>query len=44
MKEDKSGFWESNGFHNNTNPFKEKRFSNDDMYLPEDEWEKKDFD
>ncbi len=44
MKEDKSGFWESNGFHNEADPFKEERFSNDDMYLPEDEWEKKDFD
>lgn len=44
MKENREGFWEQNGFHNIAEPFKEQRFSSDDMYLPEDEWVGKDFD
>ncbi|MFB5676291.1 sulfite oxidase-like oxidoreductase [Paenibacillus terreus] len=38
MKEDRPGFWESNGFHNTADPFKEQRFSSDEYYMPEDEW------
>jgi len=44
MTENHKGFWEQNGFHNIAEPFKEQRFSSDDMYLPEDEWVGKDFD
>jgi DMSO/TMAO reductase YedYZ molybdopterin-dependent catalytic subunit len=44
MKENREGFWEQNGFHNIAEPFKEQRFSSDNMYLPEDEWVGKDFD
>jgi DMSO/TMAO reductase YedYZ molybdopterin-dependent catalytic subunit len=38
------GFWEKNGFHLNGNPFKEERFSGEDLPIPEDEWEKKEYD
>ncbi|WP_347549752.1 sulfite oxidase-like oxidoreductase [Pseudalkalibacillus hwajinpoensis] len=44
IKEDKPGFWEQNGFHNHADPFVEERFSGEDLDLPEDEWEKKEFD
>ncbi len=44
INEDKPGFWEQNGFHNHADPFKEERFSGEDLGLPEDEWEKKEFD
>ncbi|RUS46187.1 sulfite oxidase-like oxidoreductase [Cohnella sp. AR92] len=44
MKEDRPGFWERNGFHNYADPFKEQRFSGEDLGLPEDEWHHKDFD
>ncbi|MBY0215798.1 sulfite oxidase-like oxidoreductase [Paenibacillus illinoisensis] len=44
MTEDRNGFWESNGFHHFANPFKEQRFSGEDLPIPEDEWTKKEFD
>jgi Sulfite oxidase and related enzymes len=44
MKEDRPGFWERNGFHNYADPFKEQRFSGEDLGLPEDEWHHKDYD
>lgn len=44
MKEDRQGYWETRGFHNYADPFAEQRFSDDDMYMPEDEWHHKDFD
>lgn len=44
MKEDRPGFWERNGFHNEADPFKEERFSDEDSYMPEDEWHSKDYD
>lgn len=44
MKEDRPGFWERNGFHNYADPFKEQRFSGEDLPIPEDEWVRKDFD
>ncbi|WP_424768754.1 sulfite oxidase-like oxidoreductase [Paenibacillus sp. sgz302251] len=44
MKEDRPGFWERNGFHNYADPFKEQRFSGEDLMIPEDEWMGKDFD
>ena len=44
MKENKPGFWEQNGFHMNGDPFKEERFSDEDLPIPEDEWMKKEFD
>ncbi|MCP8967004.1 sulfite oxidase-like oxidoreductase [Ectobacillus ponti] len=44
MKENSPGFWEQNGFHLRGDPFKEERFSGEDLPIPEDEWEKKEFD
>lgn len=44
MKEDRPGFWERNGFHNDADPFKEQRFSGESLDIPEDEWHKKEFD
>ncbi|UVI32768.1 sulfite oxidase-like oxidoreductase [Paenibacillus spongiae] len=44
MKEDRPGFWERNGFHNYADPFREQRFSGEDLPIPEDEWTKKEFD
>lgn len=44
IEADSPGFWEQNGFHNHADPFKEERFSGEDLGIPEDEWEKKDFD
>lgn len=44
IEENKPGFWEQNGFHINGDPFQEERFSDEDSYMPEDEWKKKDFD
>jgi len=44
MKEDRPGFWERNGFHNVADPFKEQRFSGEDLNIPEDEWHHKEFD
>jgi DMSO/TMAO reductase YedYZ molybdopterin-dependent catalytic subunit len=44
MKADREGFWEQNGFHNIAEPFKEQRFSGEPLPMPEDLWEKKDFD
>lgn len=38
------GFWEQNGFHLNADPFSEERFSGEELPIPEDEWERKDFD
>ncbi|MBP3962653.1 sulfite oxidase-like oxidoreductase [Paenibacillus lignilyticus] len=44
MKEDRPGFWERNGFHNVADPFREERFSGEDLGLPEDLWKDVDFD
>ncbi|AJS61141.1 sulfite oxidase-like oxidoreductase [Paenibacillus sp. IHBB 10380] len=44
MREDRQGFWESNGFHNTADPFLEQRFSGEDIPIPEDEWRRKEFD
>lgn len=44
MKEDSPGLWEENGFHNYADPFKEERFSDEDSYMPEDEWREIDYD
>ncbi|WP_053362298.1 sulfite oxidase-like oxidoreductase [Bacillus sp. FJAT-27251] len=44
IDENKPGFWEQNGFHMNGDPFSEERFSGEDLPIPEDEWERKDFD
>lgn len=44
MNENKPGFWEQNGFHLNADPFREERFSGEALPIPEDEWEKKEFD
>lgn len=44
IDENSPGFWEQNGFHLNGDPFKEERFSGEDLPIPEDEWEKKDYD
>lgn len=44
MKEDRQGFWETRGFHNEADPFKEERFSGETIDIPEDEWERKEFD
>lgn len=44
ITENKPGFWEQNGFHINGDPFLEERFSGEALPIPEDEWEKKEFD
>jgi DMSO/TMAO reductase YedYZ molybdopterin-dependent catalytic subunit len=44
IDENKPGFWEQNGFHINGDPFKEERFSGEELPIPEDEWEKKEYD
>jgi DMSO/TMAO reductase YedYZ molybdopterin-dependent catalytic subunit len=44
MEENQPGFWEQNGFHLNGDPFEEQRFSGEDLDIPEDEWEKKEYD
>ncbi len=44
LSEDRPGFWEQNGFHNEADPFLEQRFSGEEIPIPEDEWEKKEFD
>ncbi|KKO54082.1 sulfite oxidase-like oxidoreductase [Paenibacillus sp. DMB20] len=44
MKEDRPGFWERNGFHNEADPFKEERFSGEALPIPEDEWTRKEYD
>jgi DMSO/TMAO reductase YedYZ molybdopterin-dependent catalytic subunit len=44
IAENKPGFWEQNGFHINGDPFLEERFSGEALPIPEDEWEKKEFD
>lgn len=44
IKENQPGFWEQNGFHLRGDPFKEERFSGEEIPIPEDEWKKKEFD
>ncbi|MGF7032707.1 DMSO/TMAO reductase YedYZ molybdopterin-dependent catalytic subunit [Paenibacillus mucilaginosus] len=44
MTEDRIGFWERNGFHNTADPFREERFSGEELPIPEDEWVHKDYD
>ncbi|UOQ92592.1 sulfite oxidase-like oxidoreductase [Halobacillus shinanisalinarum] len=43
-KSDAPGFWEQNGFHNEADPFKEQRFSDEGDVMEEDKWKEKDFD
>lgn len=44
VDKNQAGFWEQNGFHLNADPFREERFSGEELPIPEDEWERKDFD
>jgi len=44
IDENSPGFWEQNGFHLDGDPFKEERFSAEDLPIPEDEWERKEYD
>jgi DMSO/TMAO reductase YedYZ molybdopterin-dependent catalytic subunit len=44
MSVDEHGFWERNGFHNEADPFKEERFSGENLPIAEDEWERKEYD
>jgi DMSO/TMAO reductase YedYZ molybdopterin-dependent catalytic subunit len=44
MNEDRGGYWEKLGFHNEAEPFQEQRFSGEDLNIPDDEWHHKDFD
>lgn len=44
MTADRPGFWEQNGFHNEADPFREERFSGEALPIPEDEWERKEYD
>lgn len=44
IDENKPGFWEQNGFHMNGDPFKDERFSDEELPLTEDGWQEKDFD
>ncbi|ALS26851.1 sulfite oxidase-like oxidoreductase [Paenibacillus cisolokensis] len=44
MREDRPGYWEVRGFHNYADPFREQRFSGEALPIPEDEWEKKEYD
>lgn len=44
MVHDRPGFWEQRGFHNEADPFKEQRFSDEELPIPEDEWMHKDYD
>lgn len=44
IDENRPGFWEQNGFHLRGDPFKEERFSGEDLGIPEDEWVHKDYD
>lgn len=44
ITEDRHGYWERLGFHNEAEPFAEQRFSGEDLNIPDDEWHHKDFD
>lgn len=44
IEHERPGFWESNGFHLHADPFLEQRFSGEALDIPEDEWQRKDFD
>lgn len=44
VHQERPGFWESNGFHLHADPFHEQRFSGEELDIPEDEWQRKDFD
>jgi DMSO/TMAO reductase YedYZ molybdopterin-dependent catalytic subunit len=44
MQEDRGGYWEKLGFHNEAEPFQEQRFSGEDLNIPDNEWHQKDFD
>lgn len=41
---EQAGFWENNGFHLHADPFLEQRFSGEALDIPEDEWQRKNFD
>lgn len=41
---DRLGYWEQRGFHPYADPFREQRFSGEDLNIPEDEWHHKDYD
>lgn len=44
IEHERAGFWENNGFHLHADPFLEQRFSGEALDIPEDEWQRKDFD
>lgn len=44
MTADRLGYWEQRGFHPYADPFREQRFSGEDLNIPEDEWHHKDYD
>jgi DMSO/TMAO reductase YedYZ molybdopterin-dependent catalytic subunit len=44
VEQEQAGFWENNGFHLHADPFQEQRFSGQALDIPEDEWQRKDFD
>lgn len=44
IKDERPGFWESNGFHLQADPFLEQRFSGEALDIAEDEWLHKAFD
>lgn len=44
IDENSPGFWEQNGFHMNGDPFREERFSGEDLPIPKDEWKRKEYD
>ncbi|WP_181347589.1 sulfite oxidase-like oxidoreductase [Thalassobacillus sp. CUG 92003] len=44
LQQDEPGYWEENGFHHYGDPYKEQRFSNEDMEMPMDEWKTRDYD
>lgn len=44
VEQEQPGFWEQNGFHLQADPFAEQRFSGESLDIPEDEWQRKDFD
>ncbi|WP_163529327.1 sulfite oxidase-like oxidoreductase [Halobacillus ihumii] len=41
---DTPGFWEQNGFHNEGDPFKEQRFTDESEVMEKGKWKEKDFD
>ncbi|HET7628380.1 MAG TPA: sulfite oxidase-like oxidoreductase [Bacillales bacterium] len=44
VNEDRNGYWERNGFHHYGDPFREQRFSDEELEMPEDGWKEKEYD